>query len=124
MTELYFFAFCSQIKPRRLSWRFKTDLFKRSTEPSWESLFEFEDVDELSTKCAEIVICDEQNAEIGSVRLGSGLMQESWDDSTGREKEIWLAATENPDEWNHLMVPLRTAKIKERYASSNKITRS
>ena len=90
-----------------MSWRTKTDLFKRSSEPAWESLFEFEDVDNLKTKCAEIVLCNIQNDKIGLVRLGSGLMQESWDDSKGREKEIWMATMENPNSWNYLMIPLR-----------------
>ena len=90
-----------------MSWRTKTELFKRSAEPAWESLFEFEDVDNLNSKCAEIVICNGQNEELGLVRLGPGLMQESWDDSVDREKEIWIAAMENPDTWNYLLVPIR-----------------
>lgn len=96
-----------------MSWRFKTDIFKRSAEPAWENLFEFEDVEEMNSKCVEIIICNDQSEDIAFVRLGSGLMEKSWDDSIGREKELWLAVMESPDTWNHLLVPLRI-KSKEK----------
>ena len=98
-----------------MGWRFKTDIFKRSSEPVWDSLFEFEDVEDLTEKSVEISICNEQSDSIGSVRLGPGLMQESWDDSAGREKEIWAAMMENPDTWNHLMIPIRMEVDEKRY---------
>ena len=113
---MFYYYYQSQLKPSKMSWRTKTELFKRSSEPAWESLFEFEDVEELNTKCAEIVICDDQHEKIGMVRLGPGLMQESWDDGVGRERELWVATMENPDTWNYLMIPLRITSNEERFA--------
>eukprot|EP00112_Aurelia_sp_Birch-Aquarium-sp1_P021907 Seg60.3 transcript_id=Seg60.3/GoldUCD/mRNA.D3Y31 product="Synaptotagmin-like protein 4" protein_id=Seg60.3/GoldUCD/D3Y31 len=97
------------IRPKRSSWRFRTDIFKRSTEPMWEKEFEFDGIamEELSTKCLDVIVFDDSNLGIGMVRLGPGLMQTAWDDSTDREIEIWKAMMENPDSWNNLMIPLR-----------------
>ena len=99
----------SYIRPKRISWRFKTDVFKRSTEPAWEKEFEFDGItmEELSTKCLDVIVFDDSNFGVGMVRLGPGLMQAAWDDSTDREIEIWKAMMENPNSWNNLMIPLR-----------------
>ncbi len=72
-------------------------------------------MEELSSKCLNIVIFEDSDVSIGMVRLGPGIMQMSWDDSTGREIEIWKAMIENPDQWNNLMIPLRMDAEISRY---------
>ena len=105
------------MRPRRSAWRFKTGIFKRSIEPTWNAEFAFESVslEELDAKCLDIIIYNVDNEGIGMARLGPGIMQQEWDDSKGREVEIWVAMTENPDTWNFLMIPLRMQIDEARY---------
>eukprot|EP00794_Sanderia_malayensis_P000447 gene447-1088_t len=97
------------LQPPKIVWKFKTDLFKRSSEPLWEKEFVFSGIplDDLQSKCLDIVVFEDNDVSIGMVRLGKGIMQASWDDSTGREIDLWNAMIENPDQWNNMMVPLR-----------------
>ncbi|XP_065056868.1 uncharacterized protein LOC135685055 isoform X2 [Rhopilema esculentum] len=97
------------MRPRRNAWRFKTGIFKRSVEPTWNAEFAFESVslEELDAKCLDIIIYNDDNEGIGMARLGPGIMQQEWDDSKEREVELWVAMIENPDSWNFLMIPLR-----------------
>ncbi len=62
-----------------------------------------------------MVIFHDNDVSIGMARLGMGIMQAPWDDSTGREIDIWKAMIENPDEWNNLMIPLRLNNDLPRY---------
>ena len=66
---------------------------------------------ELADRCLEIAIFDESadknSNKIGIIRIGSGEFKEKWDDSTGRETEIWNSMLNNPDKWVSLALPLR-----------------
>ena len=73
---------CSHIfrfmHPKKKDLKFKTDIYRKSVEPIWDTEMAFEDVtlDELRTKGLEVVVYDEgtekKRLAIGTIRLGSG----------------------------------------------------
>ena len=104
------------MNPKKKNSKYRTDIYRKSVEPIWDTEMTFDDVTlyELKSKVIEIIVYDEltekKGTPIGSIRLGSGGNLEKWDDSFGREVEIWNSMLNNPDQWNMKMVPLRLAE--------------
>ncbi|XP_065648914.1 uncharacterized protein LOC100208668 isoform X22 [Hydra vulgaris] len=106
--------------PKKKNLKFKTKSFMKSVDPIWDTGMSFENVmhDELADRCLEIAIFDESVDKninkIGIIRLGSGQFKEKWDDSTGREIDIWTSMLSNPNKWVSLALPLRLQPSEEK----------
>lgn len=99
--------------PQKKSKR-KTPVKKRNLNPRWDYKFYYDNlsIDDLQHRALELTVWDHDlgtsNDFLGGVRIGLGTSDESWDDCTGEEVNLWQFLLSKPNTWAESTLPLRS----------------